>query len=460
MKNHIPTVVLAGRPNVGKSTLFNRITRSRRSITDPTPGVTRDCVEKKISLSGKTINLVDTGGFKLTRSGDIEEEVFKKTLRALETADVIVLILAAGEITSEDEEFIAHLRKYVKKTIVAVNKTEGGRREGEAWNYLSYGFESLFFISAEHGDNILELTYAIETKIAKADGAASAHYDDIADETEGAIKIAIVGKPNTGKSTLSNVLLGKESSIVSEVAGTTRDVIEGAFTHKGQKFLSLDTAGIRRKTKVNENIEYYSVNRAIRAIGDADIVILMIDAKDGLADQDKKIAALACEKGRPVIFALNKWDLMDDTPNAFNAVSDSIRYFFGQMNYAPILPLSAKDNAGVDALLKTVVKVYAQLTRKIETSTLNEVLARWQVEYPPPSGPQTRLSIKYGVQTQANPVSFSFFVTRPKALKGNYASYIENKIRQTLGFSLVPITIEWKGSRSATRVHRGPSKKK
>jgi GTP-binding protein len=452
MKKLIPTVVLAGRPNVGKSTLFNRMTHSRRSITDPTPGVTRDCVEQEMMLGARRIRLVDTGGFKLARDGEIEEAVFEKTLAAVERASVIVLLLEAGEVTGEDEEFIARLRPFAPKTIVVVNKTEGGRREGEAWNYLSFGFEKIFFISAEHGDNVGELCAEIERRLPLAvDLARLEHEADGGMYDDDVIKIAIVGKPNTGKSTLSNKLLGADTSIVSGVAGTTRDVIKGEFTYKGQKFLSLDTAGIRRRARIDENIEYYSVNRAIKAIGEADLVILLLDATEGLSDQDKKIAALACEQGRGVIIALNKWDLMPDVKNALAAVVDRIRFLFGQMNYAPILPLSAKDGEGVNTLLQTAVKMHRQLTRKIETATLNEALARWQTEHPPPSGPKTRFSIKYGVQTSANPVSFAFFATRPHAVRGNYASYIENKIRETLGFSLIPVTIDWRGTRKPRR---------
>jgi GTP-binding protein len=453
MTKHIPSVVLAGRPNVGKSTLFNRMTRSRRSITDPTPGVTRDCVAKEMMLGARRIRLIDTGGFKLARDGEIDEAVFRKTLSAVEEASVIVLVLEAGEVTGEDEEFIALIRRFSHNVVVAVNKTEGGRREGEAWNYLSFGFNKIFFISAEHGDNVGELCAEVERQLEKLSRLPQAADSVRLRETGGGafddevIKIAIVGKPNTGKSTLSNRLLGAEASIVSDAAGTTRDVIEGEFTYKGQKFLSLDTAGIRRKARVSENIEYYAVNRAIKAIGDADLVILLLDAEEGLSDQDKKIAALACEAGRGVIIALNKWDLMPDVKNALNAVTDRIRFLFGRMNYAPILPLSARDGDGVDAVLQTAAKMYRQLTRKIETSTLNEALIRWQEQYPPPSGPKTRFSIKYGVQTSVNPVAFTFFVTRPKAMKGNYITYIENKIRETLGFSLIPVTVEWKGTR-------------
>ncbi|MDR1095108.1 MAG: ribosome biogenesis GTPase Der [Spirochaetaceae bacterium] len=450
MKEHIPAVVLAGRPNVGKSTLFNRMTRGRRSITDPTPGVTRDCVEHEMTLGARRVRLVDTGGFKLARDGEIEEAVFRKTLAAIESAAVIVLMLEAGEITGEDEEFIMRLRRFAPKTIVVVNKTEGRRREGEAWNYLSFGFEQILFVSAEHGDNVGELCAEIERRL-PADSADGTADSASCGSDEDLIKIAIIGKPNTGKSTLSNRLLGTDASIVSTVAGTTRDVVRGEFTYKGQKFLSLDTAGMRRKARVDEDIEYYSVNRAVKAIGEADLVILLLDATEGLTDQDKKIAALACEQGRGVIIALNKWDLMPDVKNALNAVIDRIRFLFGQMNYAPILPLSAIDGGGVDEILKTAVKMYRQLTRKIETATLNEALARWQEEYPPPSGPKTRFSIKYGVQTSTNPAAFAFFATRPHAVRGNYASYIENKIRKTLGFSLIPITIDWRGTRKKRR---------
>jgi GTPase len=450
---NLPTVVLVGRPNVGKSTLFNRLLHKRRTITDPTPGVTRDPIEADTLINGKPVRLIDTGGFKLDRlagnrkaenSNSIDDLVVERTLATVEKASLIVLLLEAGEITSEDEEFIKILRPYRSRLIVAVNKTEGGRREADAWNLLSYGFEKVFKISAEHGDNIGDLTEEIVNRIDFNKAAASTGEED---NEHRPIRITILGKPNTGKSTLSNRLTSSNASIVSDIPGTTRDVIEGSFSWKSRDFTILDTAGIRRRTKVNENIEYYSVNRAIKTIDEADIVILLIDSEEGLSEQDKKIAALAHNKGRGIIMALNKWDTAPQIKNAFEAVRDRIRFMFGKMEFAPVLPVSAKDGTGVDKLLNTAITMYSQLNTQVETSRLNQALKRWLEENPPPSGPQTRFSVKYAVQSSANPVEFIFFVSRPKAVSEAYISYLRNRIRKDLGFSLIPVEVKVRSSR-------------
>jgi GTP-binding protein len=435
----LPVVVLTGRPNVGKSTLFNRLLHRRRAITDPSPGVTRDPVEAEAFIAGKPLRLIDTGGFKRSSLTSLDDVVVEKTLETLGRADLIVLILEAGEITAEDQELITLLRRYRDRLLVAVNKTEGGRREAESWNLLSYGFEAIYPISAEHGDNVTQLEEAIVSRL---------DFSRVRTEEPGdrPIRIALLGKPNTGKSTLSNRLTASAASIVSETPGTTRDVVEGAFSWKGRDFLVLDTAGIRRKTKVTENIEYYSVNRAIKSIDDADIVFLLIDAVEGLSDQDKKIAALACDRGRGIILALNKWDTMPDIKNNFRAVCDQIHFFFGQLEFAPIVALSARDGDGVDKLLNTALRLYRQLNTRVETGKLNQALEQWLREYPPPSAPHTRFKVRYAVQKSANPVAFIFFVSRPQAVKEAYIAYLRNKIRADLGFSMAPVTVEIRGS--------------
>jgi GTP-binding protein len=315
---------------------------------------------------------------------------------------------------------------------------------------LSYGFEKVFMISAEHGDNVGDLELEIGKRL---DFSSVEETDD-----NRPIRIALLGKPNTGKSTLSNRLTASNASIVSDIPGTTRDVVEGSFrwqmgtgSRAGAKnqpydFMILDTAGIRRKTKVTENIEYYSVTRAIKTINDADIVILIIDAQEGLSEQDKKIAALAHDKGRGIIMALNKWDTMPIIKNTFEAAVDKIHFFFGQMEFAPIVPLSAKDGSGVDKLLSTAIKMYRQLNTQVETSRLNQALERWLEEYPPPSGPHTRFKVKYAVQSSANPVRFIFFTSRSHAVSEAYISYLRNKIRKDLGFSLIPVDVKIRSS--------------
>jgi len=438
---NLPSVVLAGRPNVGKSTLFNRLLRKRRAITDPTPGVTRDPIEADCLIDGKPLRLIDTGGFKLSDLHDIDKLVVEKTLDEIKKADLIVLLLDAEEMTSEDEELIGILRPYLKKLIVAVNKTEGGRLQADAWNVLSFGFDKVLMISAEHGDNIAELQQEIIKRLdfSKVEDALSMENQSIC--------IALLGKPNTGKSTLSNRLTSTNASIVSEIPGTTRDTVEGRFIWKSRDFTILDTAGIRRKAKVTENIEYYSVNRAIKTINDADIVILMIDAAEGLTEQDKKITSLAHDKGRGIIMALNKWDTMPQQKNTFKNAEDMIHFQFGQMEYAPIIPVSAKDGTGVDKLLNTAVKMFGQLNTQIGTSQLNQALEKWLAEYPPPSGPRTRFKIKYAVQKSANPVHFIFFASRIQAVTDSYIAYLRNKIRKDLGFSLIPVLLDVKSSR-------------
>lgn len=441
---NLPKVVIAGRPNVGKSTLFNRLLHERRAITDPTPGVTRDPIEEDCFICGYPVRIMDTGGFKLEREpGTVEamldELVVEKTLASLKTADLILLLLEAGTITAEDEEFIALLRPYWSKVVAAVNKTEGGRREEEAYNFYQYGFDELIFISAEHGDRIDELSEMLVKKL---------DFSKVEEgEEESKIRIAIVGKPNTGKSTLANRLTHSEASIVSDYAGTTRDIVEGDFEYKGQKFHIIDTAGIRRKAKVHENVEYYSVNRAIKSLDDADIVFHMIDAQEGLAEQDKKIVSLACERGLGVIFVLNKWDTQDQSRKTFRNAEQNMKIMFGQMSYAPVVALSALEGKGIKDLLNTALEVYGQLTHKIETGPLNTALKDWVAVYPPPASRSGQFKVRYIVQTSTKPVNFLLFCTRPEVVSQSYLTFLKNRIRSDLGYDKIPVKLELKASR-------------
>lgn len=441
---NLPLIVVVGRPNVGKSTLFNRFLHRRRAITDPTPGVTRDPIEDTAFINEKPVRIMDTGGFKLDRevgtdSALMDELVVEKTLESLKKADKILLLLEAGPATAEDEEFIELLRPWSDKLVVAVNKTEGGRREAESWNFMSYGFRELLFISAEHGDNISELAEVL---------TRSLDFSRVEEgEPETRIRIAIVGKPNTGKSTLANRLTGTNASIVTNIAGTTRDVVEGKFTWKGTNFKVLDTAGIRRKSRVHEDIEYYSVNRAIKTLKRADIVFHMIDANEGLAEQDKKIIAHASSAGLGVVFVLNKWDTMDQDKKTFSTVVKKQRILFGQMEYAPVIALSALNGTGIAELLRTAVRLYDQLSKRVETSALNLALKEWITAAPPPQGRVNKFKLKYMVQTQSNPVKFLVFATRPEAVTDSYLAYIRNRIREDLGFTDIPVVLEAKGSR-------------
>ncbi len=441
----LPTVAIAGRPNVGKSTLFNRLMQRRLAIVDPTPGVTRDPVEGTVMINGKPIHLIDTGGYKLTRDvgtmeAVLDDLVVERSLEMIDQADLVLLVLEAGQITGEDEEFIQKMRPYWNKLLVAINKTEGGRNENVAWNFAQFGFKEMFFISAEHGDNIVPFTEALVSRL-----DFSNVKEVSADEP---IRIAIMGKPNTGKSTLSNRLTHTNNSIVSNYAGTTRDTVEGKFEYGGRKFQILDTAGIRRKAKVHENVEYYSVNRAIKTLDHCDVVFLMIDAMEGLAEQDKKICALAYERGRGIIFVLNKWDLKEDqSKKVIKDTKKWINIMFGQMEFAPILTLSALEGTGIKDLMNEAISLYGQLNHKVPTTALNMALKDWLFKYPPPASKTAHFKIRYMTQKSTNPVNFLIFATRPEVVPETYVSYLKNRIREDLGFDKIPVQLEMKASR-------------
>lgn len=442
----LPLVVIAGRPNVGKSTLFNRFLHHRVAIVNDQPGVTRDPVEATAIINGKPVHLVDTGGYKLTRDigtkeAELDDYVVERSLDMIDRADVVILLLDATEITGEDEEFIIKMRPYWNKMIAAVNKTEGGKNEAEAWNYAKYGFNDLLLISAEHGDHISELADAITSH------CDFSHVQVLSSDRP--IKIAILGKPNTGKSTLSNRLTHSENSIVCDYAGTTHDVVEGEFEYADRRFKVLDTAGIRRKAKVHDDVEYYSVNRAIKTLDECDVVFLMIDAVEGLAEQDKKICSLAFEKGRGIIFVLNKWDLREEKDNkAVKSVREWMNIMFAHMDFAPILPLSALEGKGIKDLLNTAIDLYGQLTKKIGTASLNNALQDWLERYPPPASKTAHFKIRYMTQASVNPVSFIIFATRPEVVPEPYVTYLKNRIREDLGFDQIPVQVEFKGSRT------------
>jgi len=442
--HNLPSLVIVGRPNVGKSTLFNRLIHKRRAITDPTPGVTRDPIEEIAFINDKPVSIMDTGGFKLDRDeGTMEavmdELVVQKTLESLKKADLILLLLDATLITGEDEEFINMLRPYWDKVIAAVNKTEGGRFEEEAWNYQRFGFKKLLFISAEHGDHLPELLDIIIKNL------------DFSQVLEGepkqCIKLGIMGKPNTGKSTLSNLLTNPEASIVSYYAGTTRDVVEGYFNYKNHYFQVIDTAGIRKKAKVHADVEYYSVNRAIKILDRIDVLFYMIDAEEGLTEQDKKIIALAHDRGRGIIFCLNKWDTQIQERRVARKAEDNIHIMFAHMSYAPIVEISAKNNSGIKNLLNTAMELYKQLNRKISTSMLNTAIKEWVTENAPPARKSGHFRVKYAVQASTNPVIFYIFASSPEQVPQTYIAYLKNKMRSDLGFDKIPVSIELKSSR-------------
>lgn len=436
-ENGMPVVAVIGRPNVGKSTLFNRMLGKRKAITDPTPGVTRDPIEGIYRFDNREIKLIDTGGYKIEQVG-LDSLVSNRSIEVMEGADLVLFLMDVMEITPEDEALMKILRKYSKKVLVVVNKVDHQGREAEVWNYYSLGFDHVVGMSAEHGLGLTELDEKLEELI---------DFDIIREKeqvSEHQISLAIMGKPNTGKSTLTNRLLGRNASIVSDIPGTTRDVVEGTFDKSGKVYKVLDTAGIRRKKKVGENVEYYSVNRAFKSIEEADVVLLMIDAVEGLADQDKKIAAQIVKKGRGVILVLNKWDKLKEIPNQMEAVKDRIKFLFPILSFAPVVPISALTGEGVDKVLNQVNIVWSQLNKRIETPRLNEALKRWTENQEPPRHSNGRFKLLYGTQFKSNPVQFVFFINRKNGFPDSYMQYITNNIRKDLGFSAIPLHVDLK----------------
>lgn len=438
-KPGMPTVAIVGRPNVGKSTLFNRFLGHRKAITDPTPGVTRDPVGMIWECREEEIFLIDTGGYKLDRQG-LNGLVTRKSLEVIEGADLLLLVVDVQELTPEDEVLVEFLRPYADRTLLVVNKVDNPKREAEVWNFLTLGFPEVVGVSSTHGDNFGTLEDAVFRRIDFSGGRGG-----IRGVTEPDIRLALLGKPNTGKSTLLNRLLGVDRAIVSDIPGTTRDVVPGNFEYGGKKFHILDTAGIRRKSKIEENVEYYSVNRSIKCIEEADVVLLMIDSLEGLADQEKKIANLVIRRGRGIILVLNKWDLQEDRPNLLEAMTDRVRFLFPILEFAPVLPLSALDGMGVDRVMKTAMKVWHQLNLRIDTARLNRALEDWKGFHEPPTARGFRYKVRYITQASIHPLSFILFVNREKGFPKEYVGYIRNQIRKTFGFSAAPFALELRG---------------
>lgn len=435
--DYLPRVVIAGRPNVGKSTLFNRLAGKRRAITDPTPGVTRDAVDESCEIAGREVILTDTGGYKLEHDDFFDPLVAKRSVDTIKTASLILFLVDPEEMTGEDESMVDILRPYSDKLILVVNKIDHPEKEDLLWNYYSLGFEHVLAVSATHNRGLGALKSLIVKKLAENPGKSGEGWA-LPDLT-----LTILGKPNAGKSTLLNRLTGNDLSIVSPIPGTTRDIVEGWFEFQGKRIRLLDTAGIRKKRKVSENVEYYSVNRAISAIEESDVVLLLIDSIEGLSDQDKKIAAQIVKHGKGVVLVLNKWDLNEtgDVAAEKKAIGD-IRFFFPILSFAPVSLISAQEGSGIKALLKKSMKINDQLKKRIETSKLNEALEEWVDYNPPPSVDNKSYKVKYLTQVSTEPLKFLLFVNHKKSFPQAYSRYIMNQLRKEFGFENVPIDME------------------
>jgi GTP-binding protein len=427
------TVAITGRPNVGKSTLFNRLLEQRKAIVDDVSGVTRDRQYGIADWNGKTFNVIDTGGF-VPESDDVfEQEIKKQVLIAVEEANAIIFMTDTSTgITALDESMADLLRRSVKPVFLVVNKVDNSDRLLEAAEFYSLGFDNIFFISAMSGSGTGEVLDAITDLIPKTEE----------ETTESTIpKFAIIGQPNVGKSSLLNALVGSERTIVSEIAGTTRDSIHTHYNLFQKEFVLIDTAGIRRKTKVHEDLEFYSVIRAIKAMDEADVCLLLLDAEKGLTAQDLNIFSLAVKKGKGLVVVVNKWDLVDKVTNTSRDYAEQLKERFAPFTDLPIIFISAKEKTRIFKVIETALEVYENRSRKIPTSKLNDIMLKAVESYHAPVVRGHSIKIKFVSQLPTPVPSFAFFSNYPDDIKQPYRNYLENQMRKSFPLEGVPIRI-------------------
>ncbi|MBS1946798.1 MAG: ribosome biogenesis GTPase Der [Bacteroidetes bacterium] len=429
------TVAIVGRPNVGKSTFFNRLLEQRKAIVDDVSGVTRDRQYGMTDWNGKTFNVIDTGGF-VPKSEDVfEREIKKQVLIAVEEANAIVFLVDVSTgITDLDEAMADVLRRSTKPVLLAVNKVDNNDRLLEATEFYSLGFDQIFFISAITGSGTGELLDALTSLITDKDTASL-------DKESQLPKFAIIGQPNTGKSSLLNALVGQERTIVSSIAGTTRDTIHTHYKLYNKEFILIDTAGIRRKAKVHEDLEFYSVIRAINAMDEADVCMLMIDAGKGIAAQDLSIFSLAAKKGKGIVVLVNKWDLIKKETNTAKEYEKELKKRLAPFTDVPVLFISATEKTRIFKAIETALEVYDNRLRKIPTSQLNEVMLKAVELFHAPVVRGYPVKIKYVSQLPTAVPSFAFFCNFPDDIKKPYKNYLENQLRQHFNFKGVPIRL-------------------
>lgn len=427
-----PIVAVVGRPNVGKSTLFNRIAEERISIVEDTPGVTRDRVYAEAEWLNHKFTLIDTGGLEPESNDFILKQIYAQAEIAMETADVILFVVDVKTgVTDADMQIANILRRTRKPIILVVNKVDDLRKYGnDIYAFYQLGLGDPFGVSAGQVTGLGDLLDEVVKNF---------NQDSEQEEEDDTIKVAIVGKPNVGKSSLVNKILGEERVIVSDIAGTTRDAIDSPCEKDGQKYVFIDTAGIRRKSKIKENIEKYSIIRAVAAVERADICILMINATEGITEQDTKIAGIAHEMGKPTIIVVNKWDLIEKDNKTMNNFIKDIELEFKYMSYAPKMFISARTGQRVHKLFEMVKFCNENSTRRISTGMLNEVLIEAMAMNQPPAEKGKPLKIYYMTQVSVKPPTFILFVNDTHLLHFSYKRYIENQLREAFGFEGTPI---------------------
>ena len=426
-------VAIVGRPNVGKSTLFNKLVGDRLSIVKDEPGVTRDRLYREIEWLGKEFILVDTGGLEPRTNDFMMNKIKQQAQVAIDEADVIIFLVdGKSGITGIDEDVANILRKKDKKVVIAVNKIDNYMKDQEnIFEFYSLGFEEVIGISGEHKTNLGDLLDAVVKKFENKNET----------ETEEGLCIAILGRPNAGKSSLVNKLLNEERTIVSEIAGTTRDAIDSNLKYDGDVYTLIDTAGIRRKSKIEDSIEYYSVLRAMKSIKRADVCVLMLDATELLTDQDKRVAGMIYDERKPIIIAINKWDLIEKDNNSVKEFTELVKADLSFLNYAPIITISALTGKRTVNILAQAKFINEEYHKKISTGLLNQILGEIIAQNPVPTRKGRAVKINYGTQISQAPPKFVFFANNPELVHFSYQRYIENKLRDYFGFEGCPIDI-------------------
>ncbi|WP_170007486.1 ribosome biogenesis GTPase Der [Bacillus fonticola] len=427
-----PVVAIVGRPNVGKSTIFNRIVGERISIVEDTPGVTRDRIYSEAEWLTRSFSMIDTGGI------DMGDEPFLEQIRlqadiAIEEADVILFLTSGREgVTSADEEVAKRLYKSKKPVVLAVNKVDNPSMRDQLYDFYALGVGEPYPVSGSHG---LGLGDVLDEVVKHFPTEQANDYD------EDTIRFSLIGRPNVGKSSIVNALLGEDRVIVSDIAGTTRDAIDSVYTYDGDEYVIIDTAGMRKRGKVYESVEKYSVLRALRAIERSDVVLVVINAEEGIIEQDKKIAGYAHEAGRGVIIVVNKWDALEKDDKTLHKFEQNIRDHFQFLDYAPIVFVSAQTKQRLHTILPTIKMVAEFHAIRVQTNILNEVVMDAIAMNPTPTDKGRRLNIYYATQVAVKPPTFVLFVNDPELLHFSYERFLENRIREAFGFTGTPIRL-------------------
>ena len=429
-------IAIVGRPNVGKSTLFNRLTRSRSALVDDQPGITRDRLYASVEWQGKSFTLVDTGGFDDSEAEPLLPGMRNQVVKAIEEADrVLFMVDGRNGLMPGDEKIADVLRRSRKKVFLGVNKVDGPEHQHLTAEFYSLGFDRVYPVSAAHGYGLAALL-----------GAVTEDLEDLAKEepSDDLTKVAIVGRPNVGKSSLINRIVGAERLLVSELPGTTRDSVDIHFTLRGRNYVFIDTAGIRRKGRVKDKIEKFSVIKALQSLDRCHVAVVLIDASEGVTDQDAHICGYAFERGRGVILAVNKWDLVKKDPEKKKRLADTMDRQMSFLSFAPQVYISALTGEKVKALFEKINLLHGQLCRRIDTNVVNKALADMVQKNPPPKMGPGRLRFFYATQTDVMPPGFALFVNRPDLVHFSYERYLLNQFREKLDLTEVPIRIRFK----------------